>query len=428
MNRIMCAAILFAAVLQANAQSGTNSPYSQYGLGILTEQSAGFSRGMNGLGIGFHDHNQVNQLNPASYASIDSLTFVFDAGVSGQITSFEENGVKKNANNADFEYAVAGFRLFRHLGMSFGILPFTNIGYNYSFSRYVDETTRSTTYTNTYNGSGGIHQFYLGMGWEPLSGFRIGFNASYLWGDYTRSVVNVYSDNYANRLSRYYSADVRSYKLDFGAQYTAKINKTDEITLGLTYSLGHKIGGDPQLLEISTNTQTSVSDTTIHRAGDLEIPSAYGVGVMWNHENKWKVGLDYTLQKWGDVKFPQYVQGQYIDMKGLLKDRHKLTAGLDYCPSPDGMSLKFFERIHYRAGVSYATPYIKVNGTDGPKEISASIGFGIPIINKYNNRSVLNVSGQWARASADGLIKENIFRINIGLMFNELWFSKWKFQ
>lgn len=54
------------------AQSGTNSPYSQYGLGLQSEQATGFSRGMNGLGLGFREHNQVNYLNPASYSAIDS--------------------------------------------------------------------------------------------------------------------------------------------------------------------------------------------------------------------------------------------------------------------------------------------------------------------------------------------------------------------
>ena len=116
----------------AYAQSGTNSPYSQYGLGILSDQTAGFNRGMNGLGLGFHEHNQINYLNPASYSAIDSLSFIFDAGISGQITNFEENGVKKNANNANFEYVVAGFRAAKHLGVSFGVLPFTNVGYTYT--------------------------------------------------------------------------------------------------------------------------------------------------------------------------------------------------------------------------------------------------------------------------------------------------------
>lgn len=54
------------------------------------------------------------------------------------------------------------------------------------------------------------------------------------------------------------------------------------------------------------------------------------------------------------------------------------------------MSSRFLSRVHYRIGASYATPYIKVNGQNGPKEYSASVGFGLPI-----NKSVLNISGQW---------------------------------
>ena len=92
------------------AQSGTNSPYSQYGLGILSDQSTGFNRGMNGLALGFREHNQVNPANPASYSAIDSLSFIFDAGISLQQTNFKEGGRKLNANNADFEYVVAGYQ------------------------------------------------------------------------------------------------------------------------------------------------------------------------------------------------------------------------------------------------------------------------------------------------------------------------------
>lgn len=84
--------------------------------------------------------------------------------------------------------------------------------------------------------------------------------------------------------------------------------------------------------------------------------------------------------------------------------------------------------MYSRLGASYATPYYKMNGVDGPKEISVSAGFGIPIMNSYNSRSLLNISGQWVKNSADGLIKENVFRINIGLTFNEGWFKKWKMQ
>ena len=103
MRKITLIALLCATVLTANAQSGTNSPYSQYGLGVLSDQSQGFNRGMNGLSMGLRYSNQVNFLNPASYSAVDSLTMIFDAGLSGQVTNFKEGGRKLNANNADFE-------------------------------------------------------------------------------------------------------------------------------------------------------------------------------------------------------------------------------------------------------------------------------------------------------------------------------------
>ena len=117
-------------------------------------------------------------------------------------------------------------------------------------------------------------------------------------------------------------------------------------------------------------------------------------------------------------------QVSYTMRSGIYQDRHKLTLGADLCPQE--MSINFAKRIHYRLGVSYATPYYYINGQDGPKELSASLGFGIPVVNRHNNRSLINISAQWARQSAKNFITENTFRINIGLTFNERWFAKWK--
>lgn len=431
MKKIFLSALLLATVAMVSyAQSGTNSPYSQFGYGILSEQTSGFNRGMNGLGLGFHEHNQVNYLNPASYASIDSLSFIFDAALSLQITNFKENGESKNAKNADLEYVVAGLRLMKHVGLSFGLIPFTNVGYNYSTTTNLSNEGTTTT-TNTYDGSGGLHQVYLGAGWEPFKGFAIGANISYLWGTIDRSVINSYNDATVNTLSKYYSVDVRNYRLDLGAQYTARLSKKDWLTIGATYTMGHDLHADPKCQVISSNTQTGVADTTVYRIDNgLKLPSMYGVGFMWNHNNSIKVGMDYSLQQWGSEKFPQYVtvneEPQYVLVDDILKDRHKFTFGGEYCPNEKGRG--FFQRIHYRAGVSYATPYFKVNGVDGPKEISASMGFGIPIVNSYNRRSLLNISAQWAHYSATDLIKENTFRITVGITFNERWFDKWKVE
>jgi len=431
MKKVIAAALFTAMATASFAQSGTNSPYSQYGLGMLSDQSGSFNRGMNGLAYGLREHNQVNYMNPASYSVVDSLSFIFDAGVGLQLTNFEEGGKKVNAKTANFEYVVASFRAAKNVGVSFGLIPYSNVGYTYSNSRNVNEfpstDSQNATYTNTYHGEGGLHQVYLGAAWEPLSGFSFGANVSYLWGDYTRYVINSYSDSYVNTLAKYYTAEVTSYKVDLGVQYSKYITKKDLLTVGATYSIGHKLGADPECEIISNNSQTGVADTTSYSIKDgLSIPHVIGIGAAWTHNKQLKVGADYQLQKWGDLEYPQYGDNSYKLVKGLFKDRHKITLGGEYCHGE--LSRNFFGRIHYRAGVSYATPYLKINGKDGPKELSISAGFGIPIMNGYNNRSMLNISGQWVSMDASGLIKENTFRINIGFTFNEKWFSKFKVE
>lgn len=435
MKKIFAVLLLAGLAVQASAQSGTNSPYSQYGLGSLASQATGFNRGMNGVAYGFHEHNQVNYMNPASYASVDSLSFIFDAGISLQLTNFEENGHKVNAHNADIEYVAASFRAFRHVGVSFGILPYSNVGYNFSNTQNVNAfpstSSPNATYSNIYSGDGGLHQVYLGAGWEPFKGFAFGANISYLWGTLNRNSTNTYSDSYVNTLSRKYTAQVKSYRLDFGLQYTYAVDRKNELTLGLAYTLGHKLNADPECSVISTNSQTSVTDTTRYVVSKaLEFPHTFGIGLMWNHSNNLKIGIDYQLQKWGKIAYPQLntVGGttSYGLVDGLFNDRHKVTLGGDYCKGERYRG--FFSRMHYRAGVSYASPYLKINGQDGPHELSASLGVGIPIVNGYNNRSLLNVSAEWVNQSVTGLVKENMFRINVGLTFNERWFAKFKVE
>ena len=124
MNKILASFVLATLTTSAFAQSNTNSPYSQFGLGDLTDQSVSFNKGMNGVGLAMRRGNEVNPMNPASYSSIDSLTFLFDAGMSGQITNYNENGKKFNGKSGGFDYVTALFRAFKNVGISFGVLPY----------------------------------------------------------------------------------------------------------------------------------------------------------------------------------------------------------------------------------------------------------------------------------------------------------------
>lgn len=422
-KRILSIIIAAAACTAAMAQSGTNSPYSQYGLGVLSDRSQGFSRGMNGASLGLRRGNVANTLNPASYSAVDSMTMIFDVALSGQITNFKEDKKSVNANNANFEYAVGLFRLMKGVGMSFGVLPYTNVGYSYTASNYLDAT--NGTITETYTGDGGLHQAFIGAGVKLLPQLSLGVNVGYLWGDINRTVSSS-STTYINSLYKLYTAEVNSYTAEAGLQYTQRIGKDDELTLGATASLGHKLNTDAECSIINAAVSGSRDTTTLVAANALELPMTYGVGLAWRHGDQLFVDADVTLQQWGGTKYPVYdsATNTYETRRNLLRDRWTVAAGADFVPN--SMSRNYLKRVHYRLGAGYATPYYNINNRKGPNELSVSAGFGLPLQNAYNNRSVLNISAQWVHASASNMITENTFRINLGLTFNERWFFKWK--
>lgn len=411
-NRILMAFLAAIAPLFVFAQGGTSSPYSQYGLGVMSDRSQGLSRGMNGASLGVRKGNIINTQNPASYSAVDSLTMLIDAGVSGQITNYKENNTKVSQKSANFEYFVGSFRMLRHVGLSVGVLPYSAIGYSYE--------TKSAT--NTYisnDGDGGFREAFLGIGWQMFPGLSVGANVGYLWGGFDRSVISAESTSLAS-LSRIYSTEVSSYLADFGIQWQQPLSRTDNITVGATFGLGHKLGADATC--VVSNVTMMLSDSmTVSNA--YSVPMSYGVGVAYNHDDRLLVDADFLLRRWGSLDYPAISDnGDYAMQGGLLKDSYHFRAGLDYVPN-DRTSRKYYNHIHYRLGAGYSTSYFYVNGKEGPKELSVSIGLGLPLL---NNRSMVNISGQWCRTSATGMISENTFRINLGLTFNERWFAKWK--
>ncbi|MCH5307512.1 MAG: hypothetical protein J1E37_05475 [Prevotella sp.] len=417
MNKRIFGSLLACLVaVQIIAQeSSTLSPYSQYGLGVLADQSLGFSRGMGGLGYGLRNGRQINMQNPASYSVVDSLTMLFDIGMSGKITNFKEGGKSVNSNTGNFDYAVASFRLFKNVGLGVGIVPFSNIGYDYI------SIDNSTGTIESYSGDGGFSQLFLGAGWEFAKGFSLGFNLSYFWGKYDKSVTVQNSDGSANVLTRQYSTTVRDYKLDFGLQWQKLVNPNNLLTIGLTTSIGHNLHANADVQTITTNTTTGVSNIPDPAGVEnaFSLPWAFGVGATLVHKKSLTVGFDYSLQRWGALDYPVYDSQGYSLKNNYYNNRHKIAVGLGWVPNP--LSRKFFQVLQYRIGASYATPYYKIKGTDGPSELTLSAGLGIPV-----SRSMVHISGQWVRSAADNYITENMFRISLGLTFNERWFAKWK--
>ena len=431
-RNIFTSLLLASATLPLAAQTnGSNSPYSRYGFGLLGDRGNAFNKGMAGTAYGMQNGKELNTKNPASYAAIDSLTFLFDLGLSMQNGNIAQGGVKTNAKNSSVDYVTAGFRVAKNVGMSLGLVPFSTIGYNTSSKEEIQASNQVLTKTTTFSGDGGLHEAYIGVGWAPFRRFSIGMNAGYLWGDLSHTVLMNFDDSNINSTRQAYETDIRTYKADFGLQYVQPLDKKNTLTLGLTYGLGHDIKRDAYYYNQKVVTGSSASGDTLVCRNAFQLPHTLGAGITWTHDNSLRVGVDYTFQKWADMKFPMVVENaagalDYVGRKDLFTDLHKVSLGMEYVKNPEG--LRWRQRVRYRAGFSYQTPYTKIGGVDGPQHFLASVGVALPITNMHNSRSLINFSAQYERVKPRmaGMITENYIRFSIGLTFNERWFMKWK--
>lgn len=412
--------------------NGSNSSYSRFGLGTLHEPSQGFNSGMGEVGIAFRSGQYANNMNPASYAAVDSLTFLFDVGLSLQNAIMKNGNNRINTQNTSLDYIHAAFRMAPGLGLSFGFKPFSTIGYNFYTREYGKKNDLSGAYRtthNTYHGNGGLHEAYIGVGWNPFADLSIGANVGYIWGIYEHSLTQEFYENgtassAVNNLHRKMEASVMSYKVDFGAQYPIRLNKDNILTLGVTYGLGHTIGSDADAYKWMDNNDTT--HTNIKDA--FSLPHSFGVGLAWSLKDRLKVGVDYTRQQWSNCDIVQEINHQFMRSNENYMNRNRIAVGGEYMNDP--FSTQYLKRVRYRAGISYTTPYYKINGEDGPSEMAVSAGFGLPVSRNRVNQSMVNVSFQWihVKPAHANLITENYLQLKVGVTFNERWFMKWKIQ
>lgn len=414
-NKALFSALFIMGAVAANAQSSTNSPYTRYGLGELSDQAFAHNAAMGGIGYALRSSEQINVMNPASYSAVDSLSFMFDIGMGLKSSNYQEDGYKTNAKNASFDYLAMQFRLHPRVGFAVGFTPYSNVGYK--FSRTSDiENSDDVTLTNTFYGDGGLQQIFGGIGFKILDNLSIGANVGYLYGEIDYQTLATLS-NGGDQTTTYNNISINSYIANFGLQYTQKLSKTDKVTLGLVYGLGHDLKST-ETKGIQVTDGSSYSELTEETIKDsYGIPSTFGAGLTWQHKQNLTVGADYTLQQFENVK--------YDNSTDFYKNRTRIGAGIEYMPSLYGRN--YLSRIRYRAGAYYSSSYMKLPEYDGPKEWGVSAGFGLPL-HLFQRNTVLSITGQYVRVlpSVKGMLSENRFVLKLGLTFNEHWFMKWR--
>jgi len=414
---VLLGIILWIIPVIVFAQNGTNSPYTRYGYGILADKAFISQRGMGGIGYGLRNSKLINPMNPASFSAVDSMTFMFDLGLTGHISWFSDGLNKERKINGNLEYIALQFPIAKKLGIGAGFEPVSYVGYNYADTTRLPIDGGLVHYI--YTGRGGLSRVYGALSYNFFDRISIGVKLSYLFGDITRNALVTF--NSINNYNTTWSDTIRSHGLlyDFGIQYHQPVGKFKSITVGAVYSPKTRLGAkvmtgifrsDPSSGAIMDNENTVSVDSV------FESPETYGLGFTYNQWGKLTIGADVLYQKWADAK--------YYDQTNAFNNLLKLNVGGEFIPNRT--SNNSLNRLHYRAGLHYASSYLKIKDSKY-NEYGVNLGLGIPMPDR---RSFLNLAFEYSliRPELKTLIDEQYFKVSIGYTFNELWFFKRKVQ
>lgn len=407
-NRLLASAILAVSTLLAapSISAQETSPYSKFGYGILGDNASSSQLQMGSTGYAEHSGRQVNAMNPAAYASTDSMTFLFDLGVSVDRYWRNDNTGKQKDWGGGISYITMQFPVAKNVGMSVGLVPFSSVGYAFG-------STVTGGYSS-HQGSGGINQLYLGAAWSPVKGLSVGVNAGYLFGNIGNDVYATTSTGIGAVFEQV--MEIQDYRFRLGAQYARAINRHNTVTVGLTFDPGKSLLGKTYVLKYlqgSSAAPDTVAPGVVKLNNKFSLAPSWGFGVAWDHDSRIHAELDITYQPWKNAKYSQIENFSST----RLDNRLRIGLGGSYQPNPRG---SYFKRVTYRAGGYYNRDYMMV-GDNHVKDWSLSCGVGLPT---SQSKTLINLGFQYLNRSASpaSLVNEKYFNITLGVNFNATWF------
>lgn len=401
-----------------NAQN-EQSPYSKYGYGTIRDFSTSAQRSMGGVGIAQTGGRQINVMNPASYAGIDSLTLLWDIGIDlTRLWSEDNEGNTGKSFGGGLDYLTLQFPICKFMGGSIGLVPYSSVGY--SFGGDINDENGNATGSSTFAGEGGINELYFGVSGKIFKGFTLGANISYQFG-------NITNDSYVTSTTGTTSLfeqkmEIRDWNILLGAQYTMNFRQLHKVTLGATYSPKKDFHGKTwgTYYDVNSDAKPGTVGYGKLKSGDYVKPNSIGVGVAYTYKNRLTFETDFTYQDWSKAKYSALKEGnQVLSEEVPLDDRWKIAAGIQYVPKVRG---SYFERVAYRCGGFYTNDYVTVKN-NSTREFGAALGFGFPTM---GTKTIINLGFEYRcrKSHPICLVKENYFSVTLGVNFNE--FAFWQ--
>lgn len=412
-----------------SAQNYINNPYTRYGIGDLINTGFAYNRSLGGSSLALRPHNHINYLNPASYTELDTMSFLFQGGLTGRLSNLSTDEGELQVGTANLEYLTIGFPLTRWWKVSVGLVPFSRIKYIYHEIPDIGNEDILISYT----GDGGFNEFFFGTAWQPISSLSIGANFGYLFGKLEKnSQVAVGGSPATTIINQEFVA--RDFYFRLGGQYhpvlTDKENRTHAFILGLTYDA--KVNVDVDYTEFAArdfyvNSATSLIDTFVYADSteQMQLPQKIGIGLSYTLNDRLTVSAEMTQQNFG--------QGININRYDRLADYSSYRFGVEYVPVPlsDRTRANYFQRVHYRAGGHFTNTYLQFDGTQ-IQDYGFSVGLGLPwrSPDKLFTYTSFNITYEFGVRGTleNNLMKENYHILTIGFTLHDFWFRKPKYD
>lgn len=415
-------AIFCLTSITLRSQTRISSPYSRYGIGTLNQTTNARTLGMGGVNQAMASRLYINYDNPATYSRFMQQSFVFNGGLRSQQTELSTNNQTEQSNYTSLGYLQFGTPVTKWLGVSFGLIPFSNVGYNIN-DDYVLDDIGHVVYQ--YEGTGGINQFYLGTGVSITDELSIGINATYYFGrmDFTRSSLFPDSINYLDtRITETQSPG--DLALSYGIHYEREVKEDHKLSLGATFSNKSSIRTNRDYLvesmKVTSNDISAVFDTIVQNQGEkgsIVLPNRFGAGFVYSKTNSWQLAGDFTYENWESY--------ESFGLQDSLKN--SFTAALGYEVSPQSTSISpYWKKVNYRLGAKYHKSYLQLRGTQ-LNQFGISFGFGFPVPGSASTIDLGVELGQLGTTD-NNLIKEKYVKFSLGLSIFERWFIQRKYD
>ncbi len=411
-KRIFVIVLVFVAIT-SNAQEGTRSPYSFYGIGVQKFKGTVENRSMGGLSV-LADSIHLNLQNPASYGELKLTTY--SLGASYNNFNISNSTESSSGDNASLDYLAIGIPAGK-FGFGFGLIPMTSVGYNL-------DNEDSNGVEQRFTGSGGVNKVFLAAGVKVNKNLSIGFDFNYNFGNIENTVL-VLNPNVQRSTRQISDANLSGFSFSAGLMYKAKLTDKLELSSSVVASPKYNLTAE-NTLELATigilpdgiedvNTQNiDVEDE------DVEIPAEFKFATGIGESKKWFVGAEYGYTDEG--KFTNVSLGQN---NVEYQSASKFKLGGFYIPKYNSLT-SYFSRVVYRAGFRYEETGLLIDG-NSIDEFGMSFGVGLPVGRLFSNLNIGLEYGQ--RGTTDnGLVKEQFFNVSIGLSLNDKWFRKIKFN